>query len=609
MTSADADRDDRTAPWAAVGLLRPLVASHPFAVGLVILLGVLASAAEGIGITLLIPLLQSLDPSSSTAGLPSALARVVDAIPADRRFIALPLVILGAILVKNTLQFANHALVSKMFADVGARLRGQLFDRLVTMHWAEFEHADSGRLLTLLASESWRAAQAVQLLLAILVQLCTVLVFVALLLLISWRLTIALVVGLFAVSRLVRWMAEGAKHIGRASVDANARLGERMWETLAGMRMIRAFGAEDHERARFALASDAVRRMFFKLDLTTGLVGPTAETLHAALLLIIVVVALRDRGTLPALLAFAVLVYRLQPQMRLLETSRAALLGLMGAVRDVRGFIEVPPEPAPLAEGVVPVPQPVLRETLRVDRLSFRYPGDAKLVLQEVSFQIARGQVTAIVGASGAGKTTLLHLLCGFYDPTFGSIAIDDVPMARIDGAAWRRRIGFVGQDTFLFNTSVRENILYGRRDAGDDEIEAAACQAHAHEFIRELPAGYATVVGDRGVRLSGGQRQRIALARAFVRQPELLILDEATNALDGVSEHLVRRSIEAARGACTVVIVAHRLDAILDADHVVVLEAGRVVQEGPLMALLDREGAFRQLYTRRGSAGSEGAA
>jgi subfamily B ATP-binding cassette protein MsbA len=226
-----------------------------------------------------------------------------------------------------------------------------------------------------------------------------------------------------------------------------------------------------------------------------------------------------------------------------------------------------------------------------------------------VSFRIARGQVTAIVGASGAGKTTLLHLLCGFYDPTSGGIAVDDVLLQRFDRAAWRRRIGFVGQDTFLFNTSARENIRYGRRDAGDDEIEAAACQAHAHEFILALPAGYATVVGDRGARLSGGQRQRIALARAFVRQPELLILDEATNALDGISEHLVRRSIQAVRGTCTVVIVAHRFEAILDADHVVVLDAGRVVQEGPLATLLDREGAFQQLYMTKKSAGSEGAA
>jgi subfamily B ATP-binding cassette protein MsbA len=208
------------------------------------------------------------------------------------------------------------------------------------------------------------------------------------------------------------------------------------------------------------------------------------------------------------------------------------------------------------------------------------------------------------VGASGAGKTTLLHLLCGFYAPDSGAIRIDGVALADVDPAAWRRRIGYVGQDVFLFNASVRENIAYGRRDASAGEIEAAARAANAHEFIAELPDGYETVVGDRGMRLSGGQRQRIALARAFVRRPELLLLDEATNALDGVSERLVQQSIQAARGRCTVVIVAHRLDTILDADHVVVLERGRVVEHGPVAALLQRQGAFRRLYARRAEGG-----
>lgn len=610
MTDRAADRDARVPPFAALRLLGPLLAPHSSGVALVLVLGVLASAAEGIGIALFIPLIQGIEPTVARSGLPSPLTGLVNAIPPDRRFVILPLLMLGAIVIKNVLLFADHAVVSRMFADVGARLRARVFDRLLAMDWVDYERADSGTLLTLLASESWRAAQAVQLLLAMLVHLCTVVVFVALLLLISWQLTIVLVVGLLGVSRLVRWMADGVKQTGHASVDANARLGERMWETLAGMRTVRAFGAEDHERTRFAAASREVRRTFLRLDVVTGLVGPTAETLHAALVLMIVVVALRDRGALPALLAFAVLVYRLQPQLRMLETARAGLLGLLGAVRDVRAFSEVPGRgaPAPAQTPEAPAaeqPVPALRDAVSVEHTSFRYPGDARLVVEDVSFRIARGAVTAIVGASGVGKTTLLHLLCGFYAPTSGRICIDSVPLARLDGDAWRRRIGFVGQDTFLFNTSVRANIAYGRRDASDAEIETAARQAHAHEFIAEMPAGYATVVGDRGVRLSGGQRQRIALARAFVRRPDVLILDEATNALDGVSEHLVRRSIEEVRGRCTVVIVAHRLEAIREADWVVVLEAGRVVQEGPLATLLAREGAFRRLYGRQGGSRS----
>ena len=291
--------NDRVRPFAALRLLRPVLSAHPFAVVLVVLLGMLASAAEGIGITLFIPLVEGVDPGAAAGGLPAPLASLVGAVPADRRVVVLPLLMLGAIALKNVLVFANHGVVSRMFADIGADLRARLFDRLLTMRWESFERADAGTLLTLLATESWRAAQAVQLALTMLVQLCTIVVFVVLLL-------ADLVAahdgarggtrrGVLAGSR----DGGGAKRTGSASVGANARLGERMWETLAGMRTVHAFDAEDHERARFAAASGEVRRTFLRLDLLTGLVGPMAETLHVGLVLGIVVLALGDRGMLP----------------------------------------------------------------------------------------------------------------------------------------------------------------------------------------------------------------------------------------------------------------------------------------------------------------------
>jgi subfamily B ATP-binding cassette protein MsbA len=582
--------------------LRSLLAWSPLATTLVVALGVVASAAEGIGITLFIPLVQAVTPGSGGAGLPAPLGRLVALIPESRRLLLLPVLMLGTIVLKNVLVFANHAVIVRVVGDAGARLRARIVDRLLTMPMADFERTDPGALLSLIATESWRAAEAVKLVLAMLVHLCTIVVFAALLVLISWRMALLLLVGVAAVSGLVRWLASGARGAGRAAVDANARLGDRMWETLAGMRTVRAFDAVEHERQRFGAASEAVRRTFLRLDLLTGVATPVAETLHAAVVLGIVVLALRDRGALPAFLAFAVLVYRLQPQLHMLETARVALLGLLGSVGEVCAFIDAPMDAA--AEPATRQP-PVLQNEIALDGVDFRYPADRRLVLDDVSFRITHGAVTAVVGASGGGKTTLLHLLCGFFEPTGGTIRVDGVPLADCDPVAWRRRIGYVGQDVFLFNASVRDNIAYGRPEATGAEIEAAARQANAHEFIVELPVGYDTVVGDRGARLSGGQRQRIALARAFVRRPGLLILDEATNALDGVSEHLVQRSIQAVRGECTVVIVAHRLDTILDADHVVVLERGRVVEQGPLAELLAADGTLRRLYARRGEGGA----
>jgi ATP-binding cassette, subfamily B, bacterial MsbA len=611
--SGASERSDQPRPFGVLPLLRPLLALHPVAAVFVVVLGVLSSAAEGIGITLFIPLIQSIEPSGATpSGVPAVVGRLVGGIPPEQRFFLLPLLILATIVFKNVLYFADYALVSWVQATTAARLRARVFDRLLAMDWADYEHRDPGTLSTLLATESWRAAQALQLLLAGAVQSCTIVVFVVLLLAISWRMTIVLVIGLLGSSLVARWPAERGKQAGHDSVRADTSFGERMWDVLAGMRIVRAFGAEDHERERFAATSEEIRRTSLRLDLITGVVGPMAETLHAALVLVIIVVALRDRSALPSLIAFAVLVYRLQPQVKNVEAVRAALFGVLGAVRAVHEFLGEEPAATANADAgsaaageaetssrVAAVVAP-LRDAVTLEHVSFRYPGEAKLALDDVSFRIARAGVTAIVGASGAGKTTLLHILCGFYDPTIGTVRIDGAALNGLDRSAWRSHLGLVGQDTFLFDASVRENIAYGRRAATEAEIEAAARKAHAHEFILELPQGYETRVGNRGMRLSGGQRQRIALARAFIRQPDLLILDEATNALDGESERLVRRSIEDVRGTCTVVIVAHRLDAILDADHVVVLDGGRVVEEGPLETLLGRDGTFRRLYDRQ---------
>ena len=405
------------------------------------------------------------------------------------------------------------------------------------MRWADFERADPGPLLTLLASESWRASQAVQLALTMLVQLCTIVVFVALLLLISWRLTLALVVGLAAVSWLVRRMAGGAKRTGRAAVDANARLGERMWEALAGMRTVRAFDAEDHERARFAAASGMVRRTFLRLDLLTGVAGPIAETLHVGLVLGIVVVALGDRGTLPALVAFAVLVYRLQPQLRTVETTRAALLGLLSAVRDVCAFIDVAGESAPVAAAS----PPALREAVVLEHVDFGYPGDARLVVQDVSFPIACGRVTAVVGASGAGKT-----LCTCCAAT--------IPRPE-DRGRWIALAALTGPRGAAASASVRtlplqhhgrDNIAYGcavpaMRRSGPPPAHARVRHRIARTATTRSSATAAYACRD------SASTSRCAYLRC---RPELLILDEATNALDGVSEHSVRRSSRRCAGA-----------------------------------------------------------
>jgi subfamily B ATP-binding cassette protein MsbA len=233
---------------------------------------------------------------------------------------------------------------------------------------------------------------------------------------------------------------------------------------------------------------------------------------------------------------------------------------------------------------------------VRFRRVSHRYPtGDAD-ALREVDCEIRAGRTTALVGASGAGKSTLVNLLWRQFDPTAGEILVDGTPLPSLDLEQWRDRIAFVPQDVHLFDATVRENIAYGRLDATDEEIVAVARLAGAHDFILSLPDGYGTRLGERGMRFSGGQRQRIALARALIRDPDILILDEATSALDNLSAALIRDAVATAAEGRTVIVIAHRMSAALCADWVIVLDEGRLAEQGPPAALLATGGAMAKL-------------
>jgi ATP-binding cassette, subfamily B, bacterial MsbA len=239
-----------------------------------------------------------------------------------------------------------------------------------------------------------------------------------------------------------------------------------------------------------------------------------------------------------------------------------------------------------------------LKDAIRLDHVTFHYDSDAaKPALEDVSITIPARKTTALVGPSGAGKSTIVKLLLRFYDPTHGEVYVDERPLRELDLESWRSRISLVSQDVFVFNVPIRDNIAYGRLDASEEEIVAAARKADAHEFIMQLPDGYDTLVGDRGVRLSGGQQQRITLARAILRDPEVLILDEATNSLDSISEKLIQDAIDTMSRDRTVVVVAHRFSTIERADQIVVLEDGHVREQGDLQRLLRLNGLFSRLH------------
>jgi subfamily B ATP-binding cassette protein MsbA len=458
---------------------------------------------------------------------------------------------------------------------------------------SRLDRSGSGRLINLLATDTWHTSDAISLFIGLVIHLCSILVFAILLVALSWRLTLLVALGVAAVSLLLLSVTVGASRLSAEGLTANGMQSQHMIETLDGLREIQLFGLQAYRAKLFVRLSEKVRSIYFRLDLLHRGVAPLSEVLYMGLLLGLLLAGVGHEPT-SRVLVFLLVLYRLQPQIRQIDSARLSLVSLNSAVGEVMTFLDAESEPP--CRRAVRLPASVFRRAIDFEGVSVSYSTDRAFALQNVTFQIPFGQTTAIVGRSGSGKTTVMSLLCRFYEPVFGEIHVDGQPLTGTDVDDWRWRIGWVSQDAYLFHETVRENIRYGRQDASDAEIVHAAIEADADHFIRALPEGYDTKIGNGGHQLSSGQVQRIALARAFVRKPAILLLDEAMNAVDGLSEDLIRSSIQKRAGDQTVIIISHRLSSARHADHVVVLAEGRVAEEGSPSELLSRPGLFSRL-------------
>lgn len=579
--------------------LLPLLRPYPWAIPVVVILGMLASLFEGLGISLFIPVLLGLmldgEPRTSSTIL-KTLYDLVDKIPTSSRLWIVPFLILSCIIIKNMLAYGNHMLSVWLQSDISHRLRSRVYLQLLTVGYNYLESQNSGKILNTLGGETWRTGEAVGKLVGLITTICTSIVYVGILVMISLPLTAVVALTMSCISFLVRLLMRSADRLGQDTVQANARLGLRMYEGIIGMRTIRNFGREGYEHQRFDNDSQQVRRAFLRLEVLSGGVQPLYEVLSALMVLVILTVAVNyDRDFLPALLTFLFMLYRMQPQMQILESYRTGLRGLCGSIDDVLDVIDPRGKPY-VPSGELPIK--ALDCAIRFEKVSFRYQAQTDLALENLSLSIPLGQTTAVVGPSGAGKSTLIHLICRLYHPTSGEIWVNDQPLSKFNLMDWRNNIAIVSQDVHIFNATVADNIAYGMPGATTEDIKTAAQQANADDFICKMPLGYHSVVGDRGLRLSGGQRQRLALARAIVRKPTLLILDEATNALDSISEHLIQEALALFSKNRTVIIIAHRLSTIEQADQIVVLDRGRIIESGKFNELLTKKGFFQKMHS-----------
>jgi ABC-type multidrug transport system fused ATPase/permease subunit len=578
--------------------LTPLLRRHRKLVAAVLVLGVLSSLAEGIGISLFIPFLHSLgevqQPAAGDNWLTETLGRFFDGIPPDDRLLLVSACIFASVVLKVTLSYGSRVLFSCFDSRLGHELRTRVFGEILTVGYGYIERAQSGNLLNTLSTETWRATEAARTLIGMVITVCTLVVYTALLLLISWQLTLIVAGVMLMIAVTVHVLTRRVKSMGEVVTRVNSALAVRMIEGLEAMKLIRAFGREPHERRRFDEASERVSSAFFKLGLLSSLVSPVYQMLSAALLVSILYGTLQSPSNLPAVLVFIFVLYRLQPLVQSLDSERVHLVSLLPSVENMFSVLNPGQKPY-IRSGSEAFSR--LQEGLAFNHVSYRYGPQDEPALEDVSFFIPACRTTALVGPSGAGKSTVVNLLIRLYDVDNGAITVDERPLRSLDIAAWRSRIALVSQDVYVFNATVRENIAYGRLEASYEEIVEAARKADAHHFISRLSDGYDTRIGDRGVRLSGGQRQRLALARAIVRDPDILILDEATNALDALSEELIQDTLITLGRDRTVIVIAHRFSTIEHADHVVVLDEGRVREEGSVRSLIERHGLFAKLY------------
>jgi subfamily B ATP-binding cassette protein MsbA len=510
-----------------------------------------------------------------------------------------PLALLGAYLVKGLARYGQSYLMAAVGERVIARLRADVYGHLQTMPLAYFSSRHSAELMSRVVSDVNRLARLSSTVMVMTIrQVAMVIALVTVMLVREWRLAlIALVVFPF-IGIAVRQIGRRLYRINRRTQAKIAELNVLLHESFAGTKIIKAFGREAHEGERFARVNRRLLDLALKDQRADQLTEPLMEVLAAFGIMgalwygghRVIAGAMTPGDFFSFTAALALLYGPVRQLSRILNTVQQS-------TSSVERVFEILDRPPAITDRPGALTLTTFHDAIRFEDVSFTYADADTPTLRDISLTIRRGQVVAFVGMSGAGKSTLIDLLPRFHDVTAGRITIDGHDLRDVTQASLRAQIGVVTQETLLFSDTIGYNIGYGREGASMDQIAIAARRAYAEEFIASFPDGYATPVGERGVRLSGGQRQRLAIARAFLKNPPILILDEATSDLDAHSEAMVQQALGDLVQGRTVLIIAHRLATVRAATRIVVIDGGRIAAVGRHDELIARDTLYRRLH------------